>query len=261
MSTNSDYTYISYAIRAGGGFHMEQYLGEIPFMGSVGTDLTQIYDLTNTLQIDYDVRIFNEKIGIYKDLSNANIIDSTNSVISDNLNSGNIVLSANDFLNNISAAQITSMGKYSTIYSDFIRKTNTYFGYADGFARIFDASGSADVSFNTFSAQDLLPILKQRHIDGSGNNVYKLSGTVNLYQLTNILVFMAFNNPFSNRIGKTQYDGFFAGDRILVETGITISLSVSTYNADYITDPVSSNAIILQHVVNAPLLLTLKNLS
>lgn len=261
MSTNSDYTYISYAIRAGGGFHMEQYLGEIPYMGSVGTDLTQIYDLTNTLQIDYDVRIFNEKIGIYKDLSNANIIDSTNSVISDNLNSGNIVLSANDFLNNISAAQITSMGKYSTIYSDFIRKTNTYFGYADGFARIFDASGSADVSFNTFSAQDLLPILKQRHIDGSGNNVYKLSGTVNLYQLTNILVFMAFNNPFSNRIGKTQYDGFFAGDRILVETGITISLSVSTYNADYITDPVSSNAIILQHVVNAPLLLTLKNLS
>ena len=261
MSTNSDYTYISYAIRAGGGFHMEQYLGEIPYMGSVGTDLTQIYDLTNTLQIDYDVRIFNEKIGIYKDLSNANIIDSTNSVISDNLNSGNIVLSANDFLNNISAAQITSMGKYSTIYSDFIRKTNTYFGYADGFARIFDASGTADVSFNTFSAEDLLPILKQRHIDGSGNNVYKLSGTVNLYQLTNILVFMAFNNPFSNRIGKTQYDGFFAGDRILVETGITISLSVSTYNADYITDPVSSNAIILQHVVNAPLLLTLKNLS
>lgn len=261
MSTNSDYTYISYAIRAGGGFHMEQYLGEIPFMGSVGTDLTQIYDLTNTLQIDYDVRIFNEKIGIYKDLSNANIIDSTNSIISDNLTSGNIVLSANDFLNNISASQITSMGKYSTIYSDFIRKTNTYFGYADGFARIFDASGTADVSFNTFSAQDLLPILKQRHIDGSGNNVYKLSGTVNLYQLTNILVFMAFNNPFSNRIGKTQYDGFFAGDRILVETGITISLSVSTYTADYITDPVSSNAIILQHVVNAPLLLTLKNLS
>jgi len=261
MSTNSDYTYISYAIRAGGGFHMEQYLGEIPFMGSVGTDLTQIYDLTNTLQIDYDVRIFNEKIGIYKDLSNANIIDSTNSIISDNLTSGNIVLSANDFLNNISASQITSMGKYSTIYSDFIRKTNTYFGYADGFARIFDASGTADVSFNTFSAQDLLPILKQRHIDGSGNNVYKLSGTVNLYQLTNILVFMAFNNPFSNRIGKTQYDGFFAGDRILVETGITISLSVSTYTADYITDPVSSNSIILQHVVNAPLLLTLKNLS
>ena len=261
MTTISTYTYIGYAIRAGGGFSMEQYLGEIPFIGSVGTDLTQIYDLTNTLQIDYDVRIFNEKIGIFKDISNQTIIDSSNSLIQDDLTSGSIALSANDFLNNISAAQITSLGKYSTLYSDFIRKTNTYFGYADGFARIFDASGTADVSLNAFSAQDLLPILKQRHIDGSGNDVYKLSGTVSLYQLTNILAFMALNNPFSNRTGKTQYDGFFAGDRILVETGITISLAVSTYNADYITDPVSSNAIILQHVVNAPLLLTLQNLS
>jgi hypothetical protein len=261
MTTNSNYTYISYAIRAGGGFHMEQYLGEIPFIGSVGTDLTQIYDLTNTLQIDYDVRIFNEKVGIYKDLSNANIIDSSNSLIQDDLTEGNIALSANDFLNNISAAQITNMGKYSTLYSDFIRKTNTYFGYADGFARIFDASGSADVSLNTFSTQDLLPILKQRHIDASGNDVYKLSGEINIYQLTNILSFMALNDPFSNRAGKTQYDGFFAGDRILVETGITISLAVSTYTADYITAPLSSNAIILQHVVNAPLLLTLQNLS
>jgi len=261
MTTNSNYTYIGYAIRAGGGFHMEQYLGEIPFIGSVGTDLTQIYDLTNTLQIDYDVRIFNEKIGIFKDLSNQTIIDSSNSLIDDDLTGGNITLSADDFLNNISAAQITSLGKYSTIYSDFIRKTNTYFGYADGFARIFDASGTADVSFNTFSAQDLLPILKQRHIDGSGNDVYKLSGTVNIYQLTNILSYMALNNPFSNRTGKTQYDGFFAGDRILVETGITISLAVTTYPADYITNPVSPNAIILQHVVNAPLLLTLQNLS
>jgi hypothetical protein len=240
---------------------MEQYVGQIPFIGSIGTDLTQLYDLTNTLQVNYDVRIFNEKLGIYKDSTNENVIDSSNSLIQDDFTGDNITLSANDFLNNISAAQITDMGKYSTIYTDFIRKTNTYFGYPDGFDRIFDASGSADLSLNTFSKQDLLHILKQRHIDGFGNDVYKLSGTANLRQLTNILSFMALNDPFSNRSGKTQFDGFFAGDRILVETGITISLAVTTYTADYITNPVSANAIILQHVVNAPLLLTLQNLS
>lgn len=261
MSTDPNYTYISYSIRAGGGFHMEQYLGQIPFIGSIGTDLTQLYDLTNTLQIDYDVRIFNEKLGIYKDATNETILDSTNSLIRDDFTGDTIYLSANDFLNNISAAQITDMGKYSTIYTDFIRKTNTYFGYADGFDRIFDASGTADVSLNTFSKQDLLHILKQRHIDGSGNDVYKLSGTVNLRQLTNILSFMSLNDPFSNRSDKTQFDGFFAGDRILVETGITISMALTTYTADYITNPVSNNTIILQHVVNAPLLLTLQNLS
>ena len=261
MSTDPSYTYIGYSIRAGGGFHMQQHLGQIPFIGSIGTDLTQSYDLTNTLQINYDVRIFNEKLGIYKNATNEIIIDSSNSLIRDDFTGDTIYLSANDFLNNISAAQITDMGKYSTIYTDFLRKTNTYFGYPDGFDRIFDASGSADISLNVFSKQDLLHILKQRHIDGSGNDVYKLSGTVNLRQLTNILSFMSLNDPFSNRADKTQFDGFFAGDRILVETGITISLAVTTYTADYITNPVSNNAIILQHVVNAPLLLTLQNLS
>jgi hypothetical protein len=261
MSTDPSYTYIGYSIRAGGGFHMEQYVGQIPFIGSIGTDLTQLYDLTNTLQVNYDVRIFNEKLGIYKDGTNENVIDSSNSLIRDDFTGDNITLSANDFLNNISAAQITDMGKYSTIYTDFIRKTNTYFGYPDGFDRIFDASGSADLSLNTFSKQDLLHILKQRHIDGSGNDAYKLSGTAALRQLTNILSFMSLNDPFSNRAGKTQFDGFFAGDRILVETGITIALTVNTYTADYITNPVSANSIILQHVVNAPLLLTLQNLS
>jgi hypothetical protein len=255
------YTYITYAIRAGGGFHIEQYLGEIPYIGSIGTDLTQLYDLTHTLEIDYDVRIFNEKVGIYKNQSNTIVLDSSNSLIQDQYDGDNISLSVNEFLDNISATQITNMGKYSTIYSDFIRKTNTYFGYADGFDRIFDASGSADVSSNVFSKQDLLNILKQRHIDGSGNDVYKLSGIVNLYQLTNILSFMALNDPFSNRAGKTQFDGFFAGDRILIETGITIALDVTTYAADYITDIATNGATILRHTVNAPLLLRLQNLS
>jgi hypothetical protein len=255
------YTYITYAFRAGGGFHMEQYLGEIPYIGSIGTDLTQLYDLTHTLEIDYDVRIFNEKVGIYKNQSNTIILDSSNSLIRDNFAGDNISLSVNEFLDNISAAQITNMGKYSTIYSDFIRKTNTYFGYADGFARIFDASGTADVSFNVFSKQDLINTLKQRYIDGSGNDVYKLSGNVNLYQLTNILSFMALNDPFSNRAGKTQFDGFFAGDRILIESGITISLDVTTYAADYITGTAANGATILRHTVNAPLLLRLQNLS
>lgn len=259
--TDSSYIDISYAIRAGGGFYMEQFFGEIPYIGSIGTDLTQIYDLTNTLQIDYDVRIFNEKIGIFKDSSNNTIIDSTNSLIRDGFSGDNISISADDLLNHISDTQITSLGKYSTLYTDFIRKTNTYFGYADGFARIFDTSGTQDVLTTPFSTQDIVNILKQTVIDGSNNTVYKLSGVINIYQLTNLLSYMALNDPFSNRSGKTQFDGFFAGDRILIENGITISLDITTYDADYITLPSSTTSTILQHIVNAPLLLTLQNLS
>jgi hypothetical protein len=262
----SSYTYISSAIRAGGGFYTEQYFGEIPFIGSIGTDLIQLYDLTNTLQIDYDVRIFNEKLGIYKDSLNENVIDSTNSLIYDTStgyvnNDDNITLSVDDFLDHISDSQVTGLGKYSTLHSEFIRKTNTYFGYADGFERIFDASGTTDVIDNPFTAENLLQILQQRVTDDSGNERYKLSGSVNLYQLTNLLSFMSLNNHFSNRLGKTQFDGFFAGDRILIESGITISLAVTTYNATYINEAVSNANTILQYTVNAPLLLTLQNLS
>ena len=218
IMTDSSYIDISYAIRAGGGFYMEQFFGEIPYIGSIGTDLTQIYDLTNTLQIDYDVRIFNEKIGIFKDSSNNTIIDSTNSLIRDGFSGDNISISADDLLNHISDTQITSLGKYSTLYTDFIRKTNTYFGYADGFARIFDTSGTQDVLTTPFSTQDIVNILKQTVIDGSNNTVYKLSGVINIYQLTNLLSYMALNDPFSNRSGKTQFDGFFAGDRIFAQS-------------------------------------------
>lgn len=257
----SSYTYISSAIRAGGGFYTEQYFGEIPFIGSIGTDLIQLYDLTNTLQINYDVRIFNDKLGIYKDSLNENVIDSTNSLIRDEFTGDNITLSVDDFLDHISESQVTGLGKYSTLHSEFIRKTNTYFGYADGFERIFDASGTTDVVDNPFTAENLLQILQQRLSDESGNERYKLSGSVNLYQLTNLLSFMSLNDPFYNRSGKTQFDGFFAGDRILIESGITISLAVTTYNATYINEAVSNANTILQYTVNAPLLLTLQNLS
>lgn len=259
MSNNNNTT-VSYVIRAGGGFSMEQYFGEIPYIGTNGTDLTQLYDLTNTLQINYDVRIFNEKLGIYKDPTNEIVIDSSNNIIQDN-QLDFITLSVNDFLNNITAAQITSLGKYSKLYTEFVRKTNTYFGYADGFARIFDVSGTTNVHSTPFSANELINILKERHIDTSGNDVYKLSGNINIYQITNLLSFMIANNPFLNRVGKVRLDGFIAGDRILIEAGITITLDLTIFNASYINNPLYGNTTILQYTLNAPLLLTLQNLS
>jgi len=260
MSINR-FTYIDFAMRGQGNYFMEQYVGEIPFIGTVGTDLLQLYDLTNTLQIDYDVRIFNEKLGIYKDSSNENIIDASNSLIQDYTTFDYISLSVDDFLNNISGNQVTNLGKFSAAHKDFARKTNTYFGYADGFASIFDASGSYDINDKVFSGEELVQLLKQRHIDGSGNDVYKLSGSLNLYQLANILSFMALNDPFSNRTNKTKFDGFIAGDRILIEMGITIAFELTTYNASYTELPETDNTIILSHIIYAPLLLTLRNLS
>jgi hypothetical protein len=251
-----------YVIIANGGYSMTQTFPEIEYIGTNGTDLTRLYDLTHTLQLAYDVRIINEKLGIYKDASNNYIIDDTDTRIKDDTLDDYVVLTVDDFLDNINASQVISLGKYSSLYKEFTRKTNTYFGYADGFPKIFDANGASSIGSGDLSANDIINLLTDKHLDASGNLVYKLNGVINIYQLTNILNFVVENNPFHNRDNKTRRDGFIAGDRLLIETGITISLDLTTFNASYISSPVYNNNLpFLQYSINAPLLLTLQNLS
>lgn len=256
-----EYIYAQQLIRATGGYSMEQHFGEIPYLGTTGTDLTQLYDLTHTLQVDFDVRIFNEKLGIYKDETNENIIDDTNTSIYDGSKTDRVSLTTEEFIDNISADQIVSLGKYTSLYSDFNRITNTYFGYADGFASIYDESGAADINSGVFTPSNLIDILSEKYYDISQNYTYKLNGNIQINELTNILTFLYEKNPFDNRSDETREYGFVAGDRILVSSGITISLDLTIYNADYIENPLYNNSTLLKHTVNAPLLLTLQNLS
>ena len=253
--------YKDQAIAAIGGFSMDQHFGEIPYVGTNGNDLTQLYDLTNTLQLNFDVRTFNEKIGIYKDQANLNIIDNTNKTVYDGSRSDFLALSVDDFIGKIKETHIVSMGKYVSLYSDFKRKTNTYLGHADGFASIYDSNGASDINSGIFTPINLIDILSEKYYDVSGNYVYKLNGTIEINDLTNILTFLCNTNPFNNRTNQTIDDGFIAGDRILVSSGINITLELMIYNTDYIEEPLYSNSTILNHTINAPLLLILQNLS
>lgn len=152
------------------------------------------------------------------------------------------------------------MGKYTSLYSDFNRHVNNYFGYADGFAPIYDMSGASQLDSGAFAKNDLIDILSERYSDNSGNYHYKLNGQIEIYELTNVLSFLE-TNTFNNRTTETKYDGFIAGDRILVSSGITITLDLTVYSADYIETPLYNNSSFLQYTINAPLLLILQNLS
>lgn len=259
--SSTEYTYIDHAIRGGGYLTMEQHFGEIPYVGTNGRDLTQSFDSTYALQIEFDVRVFNEKLGIYKDATNSNVIDSSFSIIKDDTIDDYINITNDEFLNNIAVQQITSVGKYSTLYSEFKRKIDTYFGYADGFEPIYDQSGAIIIHTEPFTPSDLIHILTERYMDLSNNYVYKLNGFIQIYQLTNILTFMSETNPFNNRNGHTRDDGFIAGDRILISSGITITLDLKIENKTYIDNPLYPDTIIMEHISNIPLLLTLQNLS
>jgi len=259
--TTPDYTYIKYVIRGGGSLSMEQHFGEIPYIGTNGTDLTQLFDSTHALHIDFDVRIFNEKLGIYKDASNTNVIDSSSTILKLNTSDDSVNITADEFLNNITEQHVRSVGKYSTIYREFKRKSYTYFGYADGFDSLYDASSNVYMNYPEFTSSDFINIITERYLDLSNNYVYKLNGIINVFQLTNILNFVTETNPFNNRNGHTIYDGFIAGDRILILSGITITLDLKIEQKAYIENPLYEDTIILQHTSNAPLLLTLQNLS
>ena len=259
-----DFTSLDYVIIGEGGFSTEQYLGEIPYIGTNFTDMTQLFDLTNVLHINFDVRIFNDKIGIYKNESNTTVINSSSTTIKDiefGVHEDFITITADEFLNNIKPEHIVSLGKYETLYRDFKRKADVYFGYATKYETLFDKTGNILITSDIITPNNLVELLTERSLDNSNNYVYNLSGFIQVYQLTNILSFLSETNPFNNRTFHTRNDGFIAGDRILILSGITITLELRTGNKEYITTPLYNNDLILKHTINAPLLLTLQNLS
>lgn len=258
---STEYTYIDYVIHGDGYLTMEQHFDTIPFVGTNGGDLTQSFDSTLALQVDYDVRLINNKLGIYKDATNITVIDSSSSIIKDDTRDDYITINNEEFLNNISEQQITSVGKYADLYKVFKQKVNKYFGYAHAFESIFDGGGTIFINSDDFTARDLLNIITERYVDDTNNSIYKLNGFIQIYQLTNILNFVTETNPFNNRIGHTREDGFIDGDRILISNGITITLDLHIENKSYIENPIFEEKNILQHTINLPLLITLKNLS
>ena len=239
-----------YTILGSCGLHIEQDFGTIDYTGN---DELQLYDLTNTLQIAFDVRILNKHIGLIKDSSNQTIIDTSynNNVFPQS----QLTISSDDFITNLSQPNIISLGKLETIYRDFLRNTNYYFYYPLDFPSIFDTSGTTDISGGEFTKNKLIEILTQQYIDSSGNLSYKLNGNILLNNINNLLRNINASDPFSNRINRTMSDGFIAGDLILIEQGLTFNLDVNC------VDDNNVETLLLRKIVQIPVLLNLDDLT
>ena len=240
-----------YTILGSCGLSIDQDFGIIEYAGN---DELQLYDLTNTLQIAFDVRIFNEKIGLIKDTTNQTIIDTSynsNGIFP----SQQLVITSEDFLKELSKQNIISLGKLVSIYRDFLRNTNFYFYYPLDFPSIFDASGTYDISGGEFTETTLIEILTQQSSDSQGNNNYKLNGNIILNDINNLLRNINVSDPFSNRTNLTMADGFLAGDLILIEKGLTFNLDVTCIDDNNV------ETILLRKNVQVPVLLRLDNLS
>jgi hypothetical protein len=237
-----------FALNATGGFTMERGFDDIKFREA---DAIPRYDVTDAVQILFDVATFNTKLGLVKDATNENIVTSGFDAVDDCFKSGgvevsSVVLTATDLINglNDNGKQVISVGKYATLYSDFKNYIGSYFGFDGGFSSLFTAASefSIDTS-NVFNGASFVRLLNGEATDASGSYISDLSGSITVSNLTKLLRYAVDSNCFGNRTPNVDpagtavdpsynsnygvEDGFIAGDLIWIPAGTTITLKLA----------------------------------
>lgn len=250
------------AIDATGGFAIDISLTDIEF---ITQNPIREFDLTETLQLEYDVRIFNEKIGLIKDASNTTILDTSFNPTTGTFPTTTVNLTFDEFKNNMTASQVTSLGKFETLYSDFKQYINRYFYYSNLFPSLLKSGDATDISNGTFDSDLFIELINGQSVNSQGNTVNNFSGSIQIYDINGALSYIVQDNPFNNRPTTTDLsyslrDGFIEGDTILVNPGMSIELQLIVDQQNFITDP-CYNLFTLSTTTETPILLRLANLS
>jgi len=211
---NGVYSGSIYAMTAQGGYVINQQFDTITLSA---VKPVSKYDITNSVQVLFDVNTFNQKIGTFY---NGRFRNDT------------ISLSAQEFVSGLrNASQILSVGVYTSLYSDFDSYVTQYFNYANGFTSLFTNQEPFDYNNGVFDANAFLHIIGGSSVDSSGGYISNLSGTIQIYNINNIITYAAQYNIFGNRdvtqVATTIPNGFVDGDIILIPQGTTATLSLS----------------------------------
>ena len=250
------------AIDATGGFAIDISLTDIEI---IAQNPIREFDLTETLQLEYDVRIFNEKIGLIKDASNSTVLDSSFNATTGAFPTTTVNITFDEFKNNMTASQVTSLGKFETLYSDFKQYINKFFYYSNLFPSLLKSGDATDISNGTFDSDLFIELINGQSVNSEGNTVNNFSGSIQIYDINGALSYIVKDNPFDNRPTTTDVsfslsDGFIEGDTILVNPGMSIELQLIIDQQSFITDP-CFNLFTLSTTTEAPMLLRLANLS
>ena len=233
------YQGLFYAFDACGGFHLAEGIAKVDLAAQSSLE---VFDLTNCVQVMMDVRLFNRKLGVMKDVSSNTAILNTGgsttwtypySTLNSSYNkvtqqfedtSGNQVdsvsIDALEFATDISHGgnmAILSVGVLATLYDDFDDYVKQYFGYAGGFASLFDSAGTFEIG-EGFNETKLFNLIATS--DSSGNWGYDscgnpfftndtqvgefkynadISGSISVDNILESLRFVVDSNVFGNR--------------------------------------------------------------
>lgn len=209
-SVNNPYTGLVYAFYGSGGYTIDQCFNTIKLIPE--SKIYQ-YDVTNAVQVRFDVRTFNEKLGLFKDQNNQYISFSSYDTIRDVFTTATqsnhlnvetapvldtITLSADEFVNGLLTDYVISVGSYNTTYFDFIQYVNNYFGYAGGFGSIFSGASEFNLNGGIFDASAFINIINP-YYTASGEQVKPLTGTITLTNINSLLKYAINTNAFNNR--------------------------------------------------------------
>ena len=250
------------AIDATGGFTIDISLADIDLLTE---NPIRDFDLTETLQLEFDVRIFNEKIGLIKDASNITILDTSFNSELNVFPNDSFTLTFEEFKDNLDSSQVISLGKFETIYSDFKQYINHCFYYNNLFPSLLKSSDATDISNGIFDSDQFIELINGQYVNEDGETVDNFSGSVKLDNINISLNYILQADPFENRVvssdlSYSRSDGFISGDLILVNPGMIIELKLIVDQQSFITDP-CYNLFTLSTTTEAPILLRLENLS
>jgi len=230
-----------YCIQAYGGYSTTQSFDTIHRLTET---VIGRFDVTGSVEVLMDVRLFNNKIGIKKDATNLNVTNPLKtseyySDVSNMLYIDSFTIGASEFVYDLSANgnvnSIISVGVLSTIYSDFSNYVATYFGMPNlpamgssnpnefGFATLFSNSPDFNPNNGVFDKAAFINLVNagttnpgfttgaSMGYDGSGANITPLDGTITVSGITQLLRNAVDANPFGNRnptTGTTASDPY-----------------------------------------------------
>jgi hypothetical protein len=188
-----------YAFFGAGGFSTDQSFNPI-LLNQQASASFQLYDVTYAIQVKFDVRTINEKLGLIKDASNLTILDSSYNIIRDSFPTDSINITASEFVNGMNSAQVISVGAYQTMYNEYMESVNRYFFKIPTLeTSLFSATSMNDISNGIFDADQFMELIHQQ-VDPSHQYVEPLTGFVTLSNTNQLLRFAVDSDVFGNRV-------------------------------------------------------------
>lgn len=197
-----------------GGYFAMEYFDDIMIQSTQNIIYT---DLTNTLQVTMNYKYMNQKLGFIYDNSGNLIHNSFDGKFFTDLSNDSISIDADEFTSIVNQpTDIISVGKLSSVYTDYLNYVCKILGYSTGFSSIFKEGTFHD----TFDSNTFIELLNQQ----------KLNGTIEINNVTLLFEYLCnVVDIFGNRkLYETPISsGFFPGDIIYIPHGFKFKMTLS----------------------------------